>query len=350
MKRVALVAVLFGCHSWPDFSPADPGGTVDPRLGTEVARTAGSFRGVAVMQRDGVLVLAEDSLSGWFAKRFDPGSLTVEDVAAPPLQPGELVGLGHADAPGEAIYVTTENSEVHVSLLAGDAWTALPAPALRIGSGDAAIPFVQALAHDGRAYVTMGTHTLVYDGAAWSEPIPATADVQILGGFDATTQWVVTRRGGALTAIPISATSVAGAAITGPVVTADPLISAVNGTADAFQVAAGHTLYAFDGSAFTPGSTVATSPVTAPGSPRVLIASDVAGDPPYAFAESGVLAGSATVAFTAQLDGTPVGSVFWLPSPAADQLAMVLGTAVDGYAVATVRVLDLPVTSDPFAP
>ena len=56
MKRVALLALLAGCSGWPGLDPVDGSHDLDPRLGTEIARSIHSFRIGSAFLDDGLEV------------------------------------------------------------------------------------------------------------------------------------------------------------------------------------------------------------------------------------------------------------------------------------------------------
>jgi hypothetical protein len=335
--RAILWLVLLGaCSGWPDLDPVDgEPHDLDPRLGTELARSVHGFRIASVFLAEGLEIIYEETGASWHAVRVDPDSLAITELPAPPLEAGETFNLGRAIAPARGVLSVTRGTEVIVSVLDGDRWTELPAPPI---DGAAAGALGNLLAHDGNVYLVVGNTVLVWNGDAWSQPI-SSASAVMLGGFDATTQWVINGDG----ATPLDADGAAGAPVAQPLGAVTP--SAINGTADAFQLVASGQLWTFDGQTFTPGSAAPASPFSAPGSPRVLLAADGSTSSTWQFAEAGVLGDVALSPF-GQAD---IDYVDLRPAPDTETIGMTMADGVDGYAVLTVRFLSLPFSGDPLA-
>lgn len=345
----ALVFLALGACGWPALEPEDRAWPIDERMGTEVFRTDHGLR-VASTYQDGALQLAFEVIGdGWRLREVTPGG-AITSLPDPPLPPGASIVLGRALAPTRAV-ISDERGDVHV--LDGDAWRTLPA-------AGAAGELGAVLAHDGRIYAGFGGRVLVWDGAAWSEPVIASSVA--LGGFDAATQWMLAGDATGFDAVPV-VDGVAGAAIAGPAVPAPG--SAINGDASAFQVLAGDALWRFDGATFTEGDAViADGLAAAPGSSQVVVRAGVNTAGTYTLASGAALGEVALAPFVPAIDcgcdvatddacgceAHTVGYVEVEIAPSLDRAGLMMADAIDGYGVLTARFLDLPFAGDPFTP
>lgn len=345
MRSAILTVALAGCASWPSLDPMDNGGALDPRLGTEIVQTVHMARLATVFQSNGLFVVYEEVGVGWHALLVDPASGDVEELPAPPLEPGETLELARTTGPARAALVVIRGAAI-VPMVLDDEWSLITAPAY-----DPAGTYpTNVLSHDGRLYLAVGARLFVWDGA-WSEPIAQTAAL-VLAGFDADTQWVLASDGSTISAIPLTAAG-AGAPVTGAAV-GTPLVSAINGDASGFQFPANGTMWTFDGASFTAHDGVTTGAYSAPGSHRVIVAANGMPSDTWTYYDDGVLGGTALAPFTQTLDpcscNDSIDYVEMRPSPDAQQLAITSSGSSDGYAYIATRFLDLPYASDPWAP
>lgn len=357
-RALTLVLVAACADDWPPLEPDDRGADLDPRLGIEVFRTTQGLRIASLHQDDGLVVVFEDLGRGWHLRRVDVDG-TITELPTPPLEPREGLRLGRAAAPVRAVVATTRDAVHEVHVLDED-WTTLP-PLPVSGSPDTLGAVV---AHDGAVWATASGRVLRWDGAAWSEPVTGAAS-HALGGFDATTQWVVSTdvSGQVAAAVPVDTAGTAGAPVAGPAASG-PVGSSINGDAGAFQIVAGARLWRFDGQAFVAGDTTSGVPSAAPGSSRILLREGDGSAATWRFAEDGVVGEVALAPFTPQITCTcdaatdptcgciphPVGYLDVDPSPSTEHIALTMADAHDGRAVLTVRFLPVPFAGDPFAP
>jgi hypothetical protein len=338
VKRLALAILLTGCGGgWPDLDPVDgEEHELDPRLGTELARSIHGFRIANVFLQDGLEIVYEESGAGWHAIVVDPDTLDVTALPTPPLEAGETLNLGRAMAPLRGVIAVARGPRLVISVCDGDRWTELPDPPVDASAAGAQGSL---LAHDGNVYLVIGTTVLVWNGDAWTQPISSGSPV-MLGGFDATTQWVI----GADGARPIRADGTAGVLVAQALGDVTP--AAVNGDADGFQLVASGMLWTFDGTTFTSGDAVSASPFSAPGSSRVLLATDGTPGSSWTFAENGTVGELALAPFGQQ----DIDYIELRPAPDTSTIGMVAADGLDGYAVLAARFLPLPFTGDPLTP
>jgi hypothetical protein len=341
MRRwVALAALAGGCADWPALDPVDMDPLLDDRHGVELFRSRYGLRIAQIYQVEGLLVVFEDPSAGWHARLVDPETLEVAELPAPPLDPGEVINLGRGLAPVRAVLAVVRGDQLRVMLLEGDVWEVLPAPPIDVsGSSPAGI-----LAHDGQVLAFAAGRLVRWDGQAWDEPV--TAATIVLGGFDADTQWVLTEAGSTFAAIPIDAGGEVGAAIVGPDGAGAPQTSAVNGDATTFQFVAGSSMWVFDGEGFSQGDPIASIPFSAPGSPRVLCGGEASGA--WNVFEGGLDGGVALAPFAPVIDDHTVDYVALRPSPDVARMSLTMADDLAGYAVLSVRFIDLPFAGDPF--
>jgi hypothetical protein len=354
---VLLAAALLGCAGWPAFDPDDRGGALDPRLGDEVFRTPGGLRIASLWQADGLLLVFEDLGRGWHARRVDPESGAIVELPAPPLAAREGLRLGRAWAPVRAVLATTREGATEVHRLDAAGWTTLP-PLPSTGSADTVGAI---LAYDDVVWATASGRVFRWSGA-WTEPVVAGGGVR-LAGFDAATQWLVATVGAGFAGVPVAADGTVGTPVAGPDV-GGPIGAPINGDGDGFQVLAGGTMWWFDGERFLAGDPAEGVPAAAPGSRRVLVRVGAGTGATWTAYDEGGEAGVVLAPFVAEITCAcdaaldpgcgcvphPVGYVDVDPAPSADRIALTLADTHHGYAVLSVRFLDLPLLDDPFAP
>ncbi|MEZ4366673.1 MAG: hypothetical protein R2939_10355 [Kofleriaceae bacterium] len=342
---------LAACDGWPDLEPSSTDTPLDPDLGVELARTPRSFRVASGFDGGGrLLVLYEDRGAGWSLLRVDPDSGASERLTPPPLAVGDTVAPIRAIEPDAIGYVVIHDGVATPWLRDGGSWRALPP----VPTGEGPVDIGAALAHDGRVYVAEGTTAWMWTGDAWIEPVGSSARV-VLGGFDATTQWMVTARDedGALAAYPVSPAGVAGAPVLGPAV-GPPVGGALNGSASSFQLVAGGAVYVVTPTAITAGDGVSGTLWSTPGSATTLVSTESDTSSPWTFVVGGAVGEVAVPTVSPMVDCptcTPHQVNFYQARPSGDasRLALVMVDADDGYAVMTVRFFDLPLAVDPFA-
>lgn len=141
----------------------------------------------------------------------------------------------------------------------------------------------------------------------------------------------------------------------------DPVTSAINGDADGFQFVAAGVLHHLAGGVITTGDAVDGTPWSAPGSATVLVSPSADTLTTWRFATDGVLGADAVTPFVISVDcdacpadGSPcacqphdVQFIPPRPDPTTSRLALVMADVDDGYAVLTLRALDLPLVTAP---
>jgi hypothetical protein len=348
--RVGLVfvAIAAGCtDGWPDLEPVSGDVTADPRLGTIIDQGTGQFRVASIFEDEGVVLLYEEDLVGWQALRLNPATLEVTTLPAPPLMPRETFMLGRAMAPVQTVIAIVRDSMISILVLdeGASSWRSVEGPP-QITIVDPA-SFSQLLVHDDRIYAVIAGRIFVRTATGWTEPATS-GNPFLLGGFDAQTQWVVTQPPNLpLTAIPIDAAGVAGTSVVG-LDKVLPDASALNGNADQFQVIANAYSYVVTRTAITRvESQVDGVPFAAPGSTSVII-DRLGGRGGARRVEAGVVGENVLPAFTPDIGDKHLELMDIRMSPATDQAAIIIGTDLDGYAVLSVRILDLPSLTPPF--